>query len=89
MNTIYKYLLATVDFQTVDMPRGAKILSAQVQHNHVCIWALVDADRDPVRHAFEIHGTGHPIHNSERLTFIDTVQLADGGLIFHVFEVSL
>jgi hypothetical protein len=88
MSTIYKYQLANVDFQTVDMPSGAKILSAQIQSEQICLWALVDIERAPKRRAFQIHGTGHPVHNSEQLTFIDTVQLAGGGLIFHVFEVS-
>ena len=89
MKTIYKYKLANVYDQFVELPRGAEVLSAQVQRDEIRLWALVDSGATKTdRRAFRIHGTGHSIPDVERLSFIDTVQLSGGALIFHVFEVD-
>lgn len=39
---IYKYTIEVAYFQVVDMPKNSKILSAQVQHGQVRLWALCD-----------------------------------------------
>lgn len=85
---IYKYTLAVDDEQAVVMPQGSKILSAQVQRESICLWALVDEGAyGRETRTIRIHGTGHDVPNSDNLEFIDTVQLVGGELIFHVFEV--
>lgn len=70
------------------MPDGAKMLSAQLQNNILCLWAEVDT-REPLReHFIEIAGTGNPLRSDmsvERI-FIDTVQDPSCGLVWHVFE---
>lgn len=85
MRTIWKFRLAITDQQTVKMPKGAQILSAQVQHESVCLWALADSGAEPEERQIEIHGTGNPIGH-QRLSFIGTVQTAGGSLVWHVFE---
>lgn len=42
--TIWKYPLAITDTQNVMMPEGAEILSAQMQGDTLCLWALVNPD---------------------------------------------
>jgi len=85
MKTIYKYKLEIIDHQTVMMPIGAIILSANVQYKNICIWAVVDTDKIEEPREIIIRGTGHPmlIRNYK---FIDTLFINNGKLVFHVFE---
>lgn len=77
----------------IDMPVGAKILSAQTQHDDVCTWAIVDVEEDVnmIRETrvFQTVATGAGFeYDDKRMKFIDTVQFvyASGALVFHVFE---
>ena len=87
MATVFKYELEVTDRQAVLLPPNASILSAQVQSGRICLWVGLEIDELHLSEPrdIRIHGTGHPI--AESLRFIDTVQLANGSLIFHVFEV--
>ena len=89
MKTIWKYELRAAGEQCHIVPPGAKSLSVQVQKGVPCVWMLVDPDAatDPRNtRRFFIFGTGHPIPDSEDLSFIGTFQLDDGDLVFHLFE---
>lgn len=70
----------------LDMPKGAKVLSAQSQGDNICLWAMVDPSEVSENRHFVVIGTGHDVPELH-LVFIDTVQLFGGSLIFHVFEV--
>lgn len=83
-STIYKYAIEVTDQQTVSMPAGADILTAQVQHGQVCLWARVDPLAAITQRKIRVAGTGHPV--ASEWAYIATVQLAGGGLVFHVFE---
>ena len=83
--TIYKYPLQIIDEQWVNIPKGAEILTVQIQNGIPCLWAKVDAQEDNERRLIEIIGTGNPISNSDR-KYISTIQLEKGKLVFHVFE---
>lgn len=83
---IYKYMLGIRDTQTVPMTTGARILSAQVQDGAVCVWAIVDPSKPQVQRVIEMRGTGHNAHAVADLPFIDTVQVAGGSLVFHLFD---
>lgn len=85
MKTIYKYILNPETVQSVIMPQDAKILSVQVQHGQICIWAVGKASGVNERRIFHVYGTGHELPDDE-LSFIGTVQLHGGALVFHVFE---
>ena len=87
MQTIYKYLLNTGS-TVVPVPKGGVVLSAQEQFGDVCVWVVVDTDREFEDRHFEVFGTGHFMSEGER-DFIGTVQLMGGSLIFHVFEKAL
>ena len=85
MKTIHKFIIEVSGKQSIKIPRNAVILSAQVQHEDICLWVELDHE-DPVsgRDIYMV-GTGHGIDPSVDLHFIDTVQLMGGDLVFHVY----
>lgn len=85
-HVIYKYPLEVTDRQDVEMPQGAKILSVQTQGEVVCLWALVDKQREIVRRKIRILGTGHEHEESYTSGYIGTTQQANGALVWHVFD---
>jgi hypothetical protein len=70
----------------LDMPDGASVLSVQEQRGSLVMWALVDTDKPMEKRRFAIYGTGHavPIYIG---VYHGTVQLAQGHLVVHVWEV--
>lgn len=88
MKTIWKYELETIDYQEVEIPFEAKILTVQVQHGKPCIWCLCDPNNLKQLRGITTIGTGHEKDDIEG-TYIGTYQLYDGGIVFHVFvEIS-
>lgn len=88
--TIWKYPLRVKETETFLMPRGAEILTIQVQNETPCIWALVDPNETyQDERKFEIHGTGNPIllNDSTKRKYIGSFQLMEGQLVFHLFEL--
>lgn len=83
--TIWKYSIATTDYQELTLPNGANILTVQVQGGIPCLWALVDPEEQNSRVKIRIFGTGHVIEDQDELKYIGTYQLNGGGLVFHVF----
>ncbi len=88
MNSVYKYSLKLVNGpQVVEMPARAVILSSQVQHGQVQVWAEVDPSHSNVERRFVIRGTGHPYEKLEPEKFIGTTQMNNGASVWHIFEV--
>lgn len=87
MKRVYKYPLDIQDEVVVFMPKGARVLSVQVQNGSPCIWAAVDQNEPLEERWFRIAGTGHPIQDDVVDGFIGTIQLYDGKLVFHIFEM--
>jgi hypothetical protein len=85
MQTIYKYPMKLEDEQLIDMPRGAEVLTVQVQRDAVWLWAKVDPDEPLIPRRILTHGTGHEVTEAAG-RYIDTFQLHGGDLVFHVFE---
>jgi hypothetical protein len=88
MKVIYKYKLEPLDLQTVTLPKGYEIVSAQMQYNDLFLWALVDkfAKEDEVVE-IEILATGSPIPEYVGARkFISTVQMHGGRLVWHIFR---
>lgn len=85
---IYKYSLQICDSQIIQMKKGARIISLQVQNRIPCIWAMVDPNEVDEPKAFCTFGTGHDLSGVD-LQFIGTYQLCSGELIYHVFESSI
>ena len=87
MKRIHKYPLVAgvIGRQSISLPAGARVLTAQVQHGVIYLWAEVDTDETSEElREFVIHGTGDDM--LDHLHYIDTVQLDGGYLVFHVYE---
>ena len=97
MKTIYKYVLDTACNvlgapkipYTMELPKGAEILSCGLQNNkNFCVWAKVDPNQtEMVEVEFYIFGTGCPIPDEidNGLQFIGTVMISDGRYVYHIF----
>lgn len=83
MKIIYKYKLNHT--QIARIPKGAEILKLAIQNEYLCLWALVDDQKDIELRTFHIFATGYEIDPSLNLNYIDTFFTED-GLVFHVFE---
>jgi hypothetical protein len=80
---IFKYPLRVDDRQTVQLPKGAELLTVQTQHGSPCLWALVDEAAETESRVILMHGTGHPISCLGK--YLGTFQLDGGNLVFHAF----
>ncbi len=87
MKRIFKYPLPISDINIIQMPKGAKILTAQMQDEEPFIWALVEPGEPDEPRAFRVIGTGHEIYET-LVAYISTFQMDGGRLVFHVFEVA-
>ena len=89
MKTIYKYTIPVEDNFSLELPKGAEILTVQEQHGSPQIWALVNPDTSFTEtRNFRLAGTGHLIEEKEGLEYIGTFQLSDGAFIGHLFEMK-
>jgi len=86
MDYIWKYPIKVTDKQFVRMPRGSKILSAQVQGEQVYIWASVRSDNVMVDRCITIIGTGMRIHIGQYGVHIGTIQ--KDGFVWHIFDMG-
>lgn len=87
---VYKYPMESYEV-TIEMPRGAKVLSARIQgppYNNeregIVLWALVDPTNPTEPRRFVAVNTGPLLVGNDR-RFIDTCE-ATTGIIWHVFE---
>lgn len=86
MSTIWKYGLEITDRQTLAMPAGAQLLTAQYQHGRLNLWAEVDPSAETEDRTVAIVGTGNPMPEG-KAEYVGTVQAWVGHLVWHVFEV--
>jgi hypothetical protein len=84
--TVWKYDLPDDPEAIIEMPRGARILSVQVQHGAPRIWALVDPAAPKVRRRFWIAGTGWRANSDGLGVFVGTIQLEGGRHVYHIFD---
>ena len=84
---IWKYVLEEVSQQVISLPKGAEILTVQVQRGELCLWARVDQNAAKVGQNIAIHGTGHDLPENIG-EYIGTYQKHGGVLVFHVFKVD-
>lgn len=86
--TVWKFELPMNDTCCVAMPKGCVPLFVGEQRNTCCVWCLCDPTADKVSRLFRIAGTGHPIDPADTKTYIGSVLLLDGSLVFHVFDLG-
>lgn len=92
MQTIFKYQLTPE--QTVELPVGAQILYAGMQHGGLFIWALVDdAITQMEIREMKVYGTGqavnYPVGGDKGIRFINTIITMGGQLVLHVFDTNI
>lgn len=92
MKTIHKYTLTKLQLSNgivfVEIPEGAKLLTAQVQDGHICLWAIVDPERTKQQRRVFVIGTGWPRFPEFAIEYLGTVQFPESCLVFHVFIES-
>lgn len=88
--TIWKFEIPFDDKFAIQMPKGAIILSVQLDQKTKipCIWALVYPYNDNEERFFELFGTGSEINNDMGINrkYIGTYQYQNGEFIGHIFE---
>lgn len=84
---IFKYKLNPAE-TTLELPKGAQLLSVGVQQNEIFVWAMVNAhDRfSQENRYFRVYATGEYITEGQKLSFLGTVHLCEGAVVGHVFE---
>jgi len=70
------------------IPKGAKFLSVQTQHEVPCIWFLVEPSNEEEIRVFEIIGTGIPCAVLSGDIYLGSFQLRGGSFIGHVFDIT-
>jgi hypothetical protein len=81
---VWKYPIVHFSGTNVEMPVGAKILTAQHQDGVMTLWALGNPAAERERREFRIFGTGWPIEQ-DNLSYVATAQ--EGMFVWHLFEV--
>jgi len=84
---VLKWQLEVKDYQTLLLPKGAKVLDIQPKGESVYLWALCDLEADKEPRKFAIYGTGYPVPE-EPGQYQATVQLYEGSFVGHIFEVE-
>lgn len=95
MKIIYKYTVE-VGSNSIEMPKGARILHVVAQGEKVQLWALVETEHiDEMRH-FRVFGTGQPLPDDFKEDQPRAAEYGDryigtahcGPFVWHVFERS-
>lgn len=86
MTTIHKFAVPVAETLEIEMPKGAEVLTIQVQHGDPCIWARVVPFAPPEVRKFRWFSTGEPMPDRASLKYVGTIQQIGGSLIFHLFE---
>ena len=87
MKQIFKYPIPISNKFLIELPKGATIIAAQVQHERLCLWAVVDIEEnEKVLRTIRVIGTGNPFPDADSCVHISTFQMDGGHLVFHLFE---
>jgi len=93
MRTIWKFVIPTKDgISDISMPKDTEILCVANQGEKVCLWAIVETEREKENRKFRIYGTGHEIRPNVGTpyntydTYIGTAIMMGG--VWHIFEVK-
>jgi hypothetical protein len=90
MHTIWKTALSVVgEPQLVRFPRGAELLSVQMQDGfQPVLWARVESSAPLESRVIAMYGTGWPLP-ADPGEYLGTVQDERGGLVWHFYERPL
>lgn len=82
MKTVYKYMVNQTMW--IEVPKDAKILTAQVQQGNICLWVEVETENEMVLQMIYVVATGGSIPPAK--TYVGTVQLAEGMYVVHIYH---
>jgi len=83
MNTkIWKFLFEVVDFQTLNIPYGAKLLHIGTQQDIPTLWAAVNPEQPLENRRFWVVGTGGRIPRDS--TYVGTS--VGSEFVWHIYE---
>ena len=87
---VWKYTLNITDYQEIELGGKLKqVLSVLNQYECLVLYCLVEPDNNTHPLNIRVHGTGHPIvdpsMDTVAWTFLDSVLMANGNLIWHVW----
>lgn len=87
---IWKYTLEITDRQTIELPAARYFLHAGQQgegpYGDLCLWFMIDPDAKKVTKTILIYGTGHPLRDEDEISYLASVVMGSGQLVWHVFE---
>ena len=86
---IYKYEVKFREYFEIMLPQGAEVLTCQVQRGTPVIWVASDPKAPLKRRAFKLGVTGGTIFKKDAWGYIGTFQMAEGNLVYHLFEVPV
>ena len=86
MKTIWKHTLSIAGIQDFHIPAESQILKIDVQNNKPCIWYLCNPENPMRIREISMFGTGHQINDNFTGQYLDTIQLEEGALVFHIFD---
>lgn len=91
MQTIWKYPVPIEGdgILRIKLPENAEVLGVQMQHEEPQMWVYIK-DMAPTSfetRTFQWVGTGHEHDFDVTPTYIGTVQMNAGYLVFHLFEL--
>lgn len=81
MKVVYKYELRPQN-SIMKLPKGAEILTVQLQYGIPTLWALVDPENELEDRLIDIIGTGWEV--TDNIKYICTYM--DGPFVWHAFE---
>lgn len=90
MKTIWKFPLVDgiayfASRVPLELPRGARPLTVQMQRNTPTLWAEVDPSAPTERRTVYIEATGAELEHPSGVEYVSTFQASQGALVFHVF----
>lgn len=92
MKAIWKFVVPVPDlyeFVDIDMPVGARIVSAANQRERLMIYAVVTPSAVTEVRRILVALTGSPLEDhADRLPFIGTVLFDGGSFIVHLFDLG-
>lgn len=88
MRTVYRFPIPLEGGIMLALPVGARILhfAQQTRAPHqLCVWAVLDPEREPIARHFAISGTGTPVPDFP-MDHVGTCQTRE-GYVWHLWEV--
>lgn len=82
--SIWKWEIPITSHFSLPMPKGARVLSVQMQNGAPVVWAEVSQDAAREARSFHVVGTGTPLPMGVSLKYVGTIQ--QGHYVWHLYE---